>query len=202
MKFGFIGAGTVAQTLSKHLLAHGHEVVLSNSRGPDTLSDLIRNLGPGARAGTPTEAADQEFVILAVMWHLVPEALAAVPDWSGRALIDATNRFESYSPVRLGDLSGKTSSEIVADLAPGARVLKAFNSVPMDWIQNYSDSKPRTVLFISGDDELAKGNLRTVLEGIGFACVDLGSLAVGGRLQQVGGPLAGLNLVLQGRFPI
>lgn len=200
MKFGFIGAGVVAQTIARHLLPFGHEVLLSNSRAPDTLANVVADLGQGASAGTPQQAAEQDVVVLSVEWARVPEALAAIPDWSGRILIDATNRIDRNNPRDLGDLSGRTSSEIVADRAVGAKVVKAFNSIPMQWIEDASLTKPRTVLFISGDDADAKNALGDVLEQAGFAAVDLGSLAIGGRQQQVGGPLAGLNLTLHDRF--
>ena len=202
MKIGFIGAGVVAQTVAKHVLPFGHKVVLSNSRGPDTLASLVQELGSGATAATPQEAADQEIVVLAVNWPKVQTALFSIPDWKGRVIVDATNRVASYSPLALGDISGRTSSEIVADLAPGAKIVKAFNSVPMAWISNFSSSKPRTVLFISGDDADAKKPVHNLIEEIGYESVDLGSLAVGGRLQQLGGPLAGIRLIFLERFSL
>ncbi|WP_219837265.1 NADPH-dependent F420 reductase [Paenibacillus sp. R14(2021)] len=198
MKFGFIGAGVVAQTLAKHLLLHGHEVMLSNSRGPETLSELVSSLGAGAKSGTPSEAAEQDYVILSVAWSQVPAALSMVPDWTGRVLIDATNRFDNMDS--LGDLSEVNSSEIVAQYAPGARVIKAFNTVPMQWIQDYTEKKPKTVLFVSGDDSPTKQVFQEIWEGIGFACIDLGPLSQGGSLQQIGGPLAGLNLNFLEKF--
>jgi hypothetical protein len=99
-------------------------------------------------------------------------------------------------------ISGRTSSEIVADLAPGARVVKAFNSVPMSWISDFSSNKSRTALFISGDDEKAKKVLNELIDQVGLSCVDLGSLAIGGRLQQLGGPLAGIRLTFTERFAL
>ncbi len=141
-------------------------------------------------------------VVLAVNWSSVQTALFSVSDWKGRILVDATNRVASYHPLALGDISGRTSSEIVADLAPGARVVKAFNSVPMSWISDFSASKSRTVLFISGDDEKAKSPLNELIEQVGLSCVDLGSLAIGGRLQQPGGPLAGIRLTFTERFAL
>jgi hypothetical protein len=132
----------------------------------------------------------------------VQTALFAVADWSGRILVDATNRVSSYKPLSLGDTSGRTSTEIVADLAPGARVVKAFNSVPMSWISDFSPSKLKTALFISGDDEDAKKPVHDLIEQVGFSAIDLGDLATGGRLQQLGGPLAGVRLTFSERFSI
>src|ERR671915_641201 len=92
MKFGFIGAGEVAQIYAKHFVRHGHEVILSNRRGPDSLVELARSIGPNARAGTVQEAAKQDIVILCVRWEQAKQALAEVSNWSGRILVDATNR--------------------------------------------------------------------------------------------------------------
>ena len=200
MRIGFIGAGVVAQTISKHVLPFGHRILLSNRRGPDSLASLVKELGTGAEAGTPQQAAEQDIVVLAVNWPSVQAALFSITDWKGRVLVDATNRIAAYNPLTLGDTSGRTSSEIVADLAPGARVVKGFNSVPMSWISDFSSSKPRTVLLISGDDDEAKKPLNDLIEQVGFSCVDLGSLAIGGRLQQLGGPLAGIKLALTEKF--
>ena len=202
MQIGFLGAGTVAKTIAKHVLAFDHEVLLSNSRGPETLSALTEELGPGASAGTSQEAAAQQLVILATRWSNVQPALSVIPDWSGRVIVDTTNRFASYEPPSIGDVSGRTSSEIVADLAPGAKVVKAFNSVPMSWISDFSPTKPRTALFISGDDPEAKRQVAALIDQIGFGSIDLGSLAIGGRLQQVGGPLGGIKLLLDQRMSL
>jgi predicted dinucleotide-binding enzyme len=202
MNIGILGAGVVAQTIAKHVLPFGHRVLLSNRRGGDSPAALVRELGSGATAGTPQQAAEQDLVVLAVNWPSVQTALFSIPDWKGRVLVDATNRVAGYSPLILGDLSGRTSSEIVADLAPGAKVVKAFNSVPMSWISDFSSPKPRTVLFVSGDDDDAKKSVSGLVEQVGLCAVDLGSLAVGGRLQQLGGPLAGVRLTFTERFAL
>jgi predicted dinucleotide-binding enzyme len=102
--------------------------------------------------------------------------------------------------LALGDISGRTLSEIVADLAPGAKVVKAFSSVPMSWISDFSPSKRKTALFVSGDDADAKKVVSDLIEEIGFRSLDLGSLAIGGRPQQLGGPLSGVNLTFSERF--
>ncbi|WP_283742966.1 NAD(P)-binding domain-containing protein [Sideroxydans sp. CL21] len=190
MKFGFIGAGNVAQTYAKHFVRHGHEVVLSNSKGPDSLAELVRSIGPNAKAGTVKEAAKQDIVILAVRWEQAEQALAEVSDWNGRILVDATNR-----PLE-EDTKGKTASEVIASYAPGARIVKALNTLVANWIQDYSDKKPKLVLFLSGDDTDAKRKLARALEETGFVPVDLGGLIDGGKLQEFGAPLSGLHLDL------
>jgi predicted dinucleotide-binding enzyme len=194
MKFGFIGAGTVAQTYAKHFVRHGHEVVLSNGKGPDSLGELVRSIGPNAKAGTVKEAATQDIVILAVRWEQAKQALAEVSDWNGRILVDATNR-----PLD-EDSRGKTGSEIIASYAPGARLVKALNTLVVKWIQDYSDKKPKSVLFLSCDDADAKQKLARALEETGFVPVDLGGLIDGGKLQQFGGPLNALHLDLLKRL--
>jgi 8-hydroxy-5-deazaflavin:NADPH oxidoreductase len=194
MKFGFIGAGDVAQTYAKHFVRHGHEVVLSNSKGPDSLVELVRSIGPNAKAGTVKEAAKQEIVILAVRWEQAKQALAEVSDWNGRILVDATNR-----PLD-EDTQGKTGSEVIASYVPGARLVKALNTIVVEWLHDYSDKKPKTVLFLSGDDADAKRKLAPALEEAGFVPVDLGGLIDGGKLQQFGGPLNALQLDLLERI--
>ena len=200
MNIGFIGAGPVAQTIAKHALAVGHHVVLSNSRGPASLAALVAELGAGAAAGTPQDAADQDLVVLATKWWNVQAALFAVADWKGRILVDTTNRVASLQPLRQGDISGRTSSEIVADLAPGAKVVKAFNTLPMSWISDLSPAKQKSALFVAGDDAAAKKVVTDLLAEFGLYGLDLGSLAVGGRLQQTGGPLVGVELTFHRRF--
>lgn len=200
MKIGFIGAGPVAQTIAKHALSVGHQVVLGNSRGPESLAALVTELGAGAAAATVKEAAKQDLVVLATKWWNVQAALFSVGNWKGRILVDTTNRVASVEPLALGDITGRTSSEIVADLAPGAKVVKAFNTVPMSWISEFGPSKPKTALFVSGDDEDAKKVVRDLIEEMGFYSLDLGSLAIGGRLQQTGGPLVGIDLTFNKRF--
>ncbi|MGZ3721151.1 MAG: NADPH-dependent F420 reductase [Bdellovibrionota bacterium] len=194
MKFGFIGAGNVAQTYAKHFVRHGHEVVLSNSRGPESLIEIVRGMGPNARAGTVHEAARQDIVILAVRWEQAKQALAEVADWSGRILVDATNR-----PLDV-DSKGKTGSEIIATFAPGARLVKALNTLVANWLQDYSDNKPKLVLFLSGDDVDAKRKLAGAIAETGFVPVDIGGLVDGGKLQQFGGPLNALHLDLLKRL--
>src|SRR5580693_9188718 len=200
MKVGFIGAGAVTLTFGRHLIIAGHTLVVSNSRGPETLVDFVADLGPNAIAGTKEQAAECDVVILATHWVSVAEALKGI-DWRGRILIDATNAHLEPPDISLAGvtrsraaLKGRTSSEIVAEMAPGARLVKSISNMPMAWIQDFSKEKPRTVIFASGDDQEAKRMVIKLIDGAGFAAIDLGSLAVGGATHEVGAPLSGVDL--------
>jgi len=141
MDFGTIGAGTVAQAIAGHLVAAGHRVVLSNSRGPATLGDVVARLGPLATGG----------------------------------------------------------SEFVAEHAPGASVVKGFNTLYAKYIAaDPRHTEGRQLLFYAGDDVAAKAAFHAVADGLGFAPVDAGALREGGRLMQVGGgPLSAVHALKQ-----
>jgi 8-hydroxy-5-deazaflavin:NADPH oxidoreductase len=124
--------------------------------------------------------------------------LTDLPPWNGRILIDTTNPFVAR-PQKLGvaDLGGRSSSTIVAEHAPGARVVKAFNSILMrNFEKGPTQDGARRVLFVSGDDPSAKNVVRGLIEAFGYAIIDLGGLEDGGRMQQGDGPLAGKDLLM------
>jgi predicted dinucleotide-binding enzyme len=199
MNFGTIGAGTIAQALAGHLVTAGHRVTLSNSRGPSTLDGVVSTLGPLASAGTVAQAAAADMVFLTVMWPDIPAALADLPPWDGRILVDCTNQFARVDPIEVADLGDQTGSEWVASLAPGARVIKAFNTLFAEYIApDPRHPAGRQVLFYAGDDAAAKATFRDLTDSLGFAPVDVGALRDGGRLMQVGGgPLSALHALRQ-----
>ena len=123
--------------------------------------------------------------------------LRGLPDWNGRVLIDATNPFAEVSPkLVLADLGGRGASEVVAALAPGARVVKALNSiVTARFSEGPVKNGGRRVIFVSGDHPEPVDFVKNLIESFGFVAVYLGDLTTGGRLQQAGGPLAGRDLV-------
>jgi predicted dinucleotide-binding enzyme len=129
----------------------------------------------------------------------LPTALTGLPNWNGRIVIDANNPIEAplFKPL---DLKGRVSSEVFADLMPGARVVKAFNHLRAEVLA--SDPKAdggRRLLFYSGNDNTAKAEVAALIDRIGFVGIALGSLAVGGKLVQFpGGPLPNQNLVKVG----
>jgi predicted dinucleotide-binding enzyme len=200
MEIGTIGAGDFAQAFAKRALQAGHQVKLSNSRGPESLREIINQLGPGAMAATTKEAAACEMVLLAVPWDNVPDTLASLPKWKNQIVIDGTNPFHGEAgSFTLADVGNLSTSQLVAALAPGARVVKALNTMPVPNLEaDPIVNGARRVAFISADDYGAKKRVETLLESFGYSVIDLGNLRDGGLIQQAGGPLAGRNLLEEG----
>ena len=199
MTIGILGAGAVAQALAIRLTAGGHTVVLSNRRGPDSLTRLTAEIGPGVTAGTVDDVMQLPMVVIAIPWSQLPATLGRVTDWDNRIVVDTSNPIEPPH-FTVADLGGRASSEVVADLVPGGRLVKAFNTLtPRVLALDPREAGGHRVIFFSGDDADAKSQFGAVLTSSGFAGVDLGSLAVGARLQQFpGGPLPALNLIRLG----
>ena len=186
---GIIGAGRIGQAMARTALRAGRQVVIANSRGPQSLTSVVEALGDGVSAGTVKEAAAADIVVLAVMWPQVPQAVEGL-DWEGRIVIDPTNDFDP------GDLDGRTSSELVTDLVAPARVVKAANTLGAAILaSDPREAGGQRVIFLSGDDAEAKSEVVSLFEDAGFFVVDLGGLREGGQMQQVGAPLAGHNLI-------
>jgi predicted dinucleotide-binding enzyme len=187
MNIGIIGAGHIGSTSARLFLDAGHDVAISNSRGPETLRDLIAELGPNARAATPEDAARfGEIVLLAI--PLKDYTTLPAEDLRGKIVIDAMN----YYPNRDGNIaaldSGETtSSAMVAAHLTGARVVKAFNTIWFEHLKTKGNkSAPadqRRAIFVSGDDADAKAVVSHLIEEIGFGAVDMGSLAASHRQQ-------------------
>ncbi|AUD01010.1 NADPH-dependent F420 reductase [Spirosoma pollinicola] len=191
---GIIGAGNLAQTVATYLIRSGYAVTLSNTN-TDKLSAIVRSLGTGATAGSVTEAAAADIVFLALPWLSVPELASRINSWDNRIVVDATNHFISPD-FQVADLNGRTSTEVVSDYLPGARVVKAFNTLYFKLLeQPPQQTGGRRVLFLSGNDPEANAEVGSLIEEFGFAAVNLGSLSVGGQLQQAKGPLASLNII-------
>jgi predicted dinucleotide-binding enzyme len=186
---GIIGAGRLGQAMARTALRAGRSVVIANSRGPESLASVVSTLGNGASAGTVAQAAAARIVVIAVPWDRVPDAVRDL-EWNGQIVIDATNDWGA------DDLNGRTSSEIVAELVPGAPVVKAANTLGADVLgSDPQEAGGRRVIFVSGDDADAKADAVALFQDAGFAVIDLGDLATGGAMQQIHHPLAGVNLI-------
>jgi predicted dinucleotide-binding enzyme len=184
---GIIGAGRLGQAMARTAVRAGRTVVIANSRGPESLAAVASEVG--VSAGTIGEAAAADIVVIAVPWDRVPTAVEGL-DWNGQIVVDATNDWAA------DNLNGRTSSEVVAELVAGARVVKAANTLGADVLgSDPQEAGGRRVIFVSGDDSDAKAKVVALFEDAGFAAIDLGDLATGGALQQIHHPLAGLNLI-------
>jgi predicted dinucleotide-binding enzyme len=195
MKFGMIGAGRLSQAIAGHVVKAGHQVVFSNSRGPDTLADVVDAFGPRASAGTVADAGAADFVVLATSWAGAQEAVRSLPARGGRILIDATNQWKVPPPGFVVDELDTGGSEWIASLIPDAHVIKAFDNLYSPKVaEDPVTDNGRRILFYAGDDHDSKSRFRSVVDEFGFAPVDLGPLEMG-RLMQVDGPLTGLHAV-------
>jgi 8-hydroxy-5-deazaflavin:NADPH oxidoreductase len=191
---GIIGAGRLGTALAQAVVRAGRRVVIANSRGPETLDSVVAALGPEVAAGTVVDAASCAVVGLVVPWANVPGAISGLT-WSGQIVIDATNALQ-LPDLRPMPLGGRTSSEIVAELVPGARVVKAANTLAAPVLgADPREAGGNRVLFASSDDASAKLAVTSLFDAAGFFVIDLGNLVDGGALQQPGGVLASHNLV-------
>jgi 8-hydroxy-5-deazaflavin:NADPH oxidoreductase len=201
VNFGMIGAGTVSQAIASHVVKAGYDVVFSNSRGPQTLGAVVDAFGPHASAGTVAEAGAADFVVLAVHWSRVREAAGALPAREGRIVVDATNQWLSVTPTMVADHLEIGGSELVASLIPGAHVIKAFDNMYGRYIAAEPVTEAgRRILFYAGDNEDSKKLFSPVVEGFGYAPVDLGPLRMGRLMQVDGGPLTGLHAIRDTRL--
>ena len=189
MRIGIIGAGHIGGTLARHFVDAGHEVALSNSRGPETLANQVEELGGRAQAMTAAEAAwFGEVIVVSVPFGRYREL--PTDGVANKVVIDTDN----YYPQRDGqfeelDSDRTTSSDLLQAHLAGSRVVKAFNAIL--WTRLRDDGRPagdgeRVGIPISGDDEQAKQTAAELIDQIGFDLVDAGTLAEGGRKHQPG----------------
>lgn len=197
MRIGIIGSGKIGGTAARLFAQAGHEVAIGNTRGPSSLAELVEELGVHARATTIEEAATfGDVVLLAIPFGKYTTLPAA--RFAGKVVIDAMN----YYLQRDGriDFKDLTSSELVARQLRDARLVKAFNTMHFKTLG--SGGRPgapledRPVLLVAGDDPEAKAQVSSLIEEIGFAPLDSGSLHEGGRQQQPGSPLYNAPMTL------
>jgi predicted dinucleotide-binding enzyme len=190
MKIGIIGAGYIGGNAAKLLARAGHEIAIANSRGPETLQELIAEIGGNAKAVSVEEAARfGEIVLVSIPLGRYKELPADA--FRGKIVIDTNN----YYPERDGQIAGldrdeTTSSELLQEHVSGAKIVKAFNTIWFEHLKTQGNSElpteQRRVIFVAGDDRDAKKRVSDLIEEIGFAAFDTGNLREGGKLQQPG----------------
>jgi predicted dinucleotide-binding enzyme len=185
--WGFIGSGNIGSTVALLAVGAGDDVVLSNSRGPETLSDLVAKLGAKARAALPSEAASAGDVVVATI-PLGRYKELPVEELRGKVVLDTMN----YYPQRDGQIAelddeSTTTSELVQQFLSESKVVKVFNNI--SWVHLGLLARPsghpeRTALAIAGDDSDAKATVVQLLDRIGYDTLDLGALSEGWRIQR------------------
>lgn len=193
MKIGIIGAGNIGSAVARLFVNSGHHVAIANSRGPETLDPLIQELGDNATAASVDDAiAFGEIIFISIPFGKINEL--PVNGFDGKIVIDSNN----YYPDRDGkfpelDDDSSTSSEMLERHLGGARLVKAFNTIWSEHLKTQGNKElpleNRRAIFIAGDDTEAKAVVAKLIEDIGFAAVDTGFLADGGRSQQPGMPI-------------
>lgn len=198
MNIGVVGAGHIGGNAARLFVKAGHDVAIANSRGPDTLRDLVAGLGEHARAADIPEAAGfGDVVFISIPFGRYKELPAEA--FYGKIVIDSNN----YYPDRDGhypalDEGKTTSSEMLAEHLKGATIVKGFNTIWFEHLRSQGNTElpieERRAIFIAGDDAAAKRLVAGLIEDIGFAAVDTGGLRDGGAAQQPGTAIYNRNI--------
>jgi 8-hydroxy-5-deazaflavin:NADPH oxidoreductase len=189
LTYSIIGSGNIGTALARQFARNGMDVAITNARGPDSLLPLRKELGQHVVPQTLEDALKADRVILALPFTAVAAIASGSRDWADKIVVDATNAvdFPSYAPT---DLGGRPSSELVAEQLRGARLVKAFNTLPAAVLASEpAEAQGHRVIFVSGNDAEANSQVASLVEKLGFAPIILGRLVEGGLLQQYGGPL-------------
>jgi 8-hydroxy-5-deazaflavin:NADPH oxidoreductase len=190
-----IGSGKIGSALAERFHAAGMTAMVANSRGPSSLIEFTMRFGGSICAVNVEEALQSDIVILAMHFDAVASAVERGCRWAGRIVVDATNaiNFPDFTPR---DLNGSLSTEVVSELVPGARVVKAFNTLQAPVLATKPNTAAgRRVLFLSGDHPEANQAISNLIDQLGFFPVDLGPLRLGAPMQQFSGPLAKMGLL-------
>ena len=192
MNYSIIGSGNVGSALARQFARNGIAVGIANSRGPESIAGLVPELGETVTAMTLDDALDADVVIFAVPFSVHRDLAQARASWNGKIVIDAMNALDA-TPEELGGLQ---STDAVAQLLPGARVVKTFNQLPAKVLASEpAQNGGRRVMFVAGNDHDANTTIATLVDSLGFAPIVLGKIAEGGSLLQYRGPLVLQKLI-------
>jgi 8-hydroxy-5-deazaflavin:NADPH oxidoreductase len=200
MTYAIIGSGLVGATLARFFAAKNIPVLIANSRCPESLGELAGELGAGVRAVRVKDAVEADIILIAVGALAFKDVGAALQDWSGKIVIDVTNGFMLPPDVQQAEYQGRLTSAVNAERVPGAKLVKAFNQLPFRVLASpLPDHVGRRVVFVSSDHEDASATVAALGESLGFAAIEVGKIAEGGRLIQARAPLVFQNLI---KYPL
>ena len=184
MRYAIIGSGKVGQALATAFARKGLEVAIASRRSAEALAPIAKAIGPTISPKSLKDAVQADIVLLAVPFGTQKDIAKAAESWQGKIVIDVTNAY-GVAPEELGNLP---SSVVISQAFPGAKLVKAFNSLPAEVLAEDPNVKGgRRVVLLSSDDEGAAAQVATLVEQLGFAPVQLGKLAEGGLLIQARG---------------
>lgn len=195
MTYSIIGTGIVGRTLAGLFARKGIEVGLANTRGVDAVASLAREIGPTIRAQRLDEALAADVVFFAVPFLNFKDVAAKRAQWSGKIVVDVTNAFMLPLDVQAHELAGRLSSEVNAERVPGAKLVKAFNQLAMRVLAAPVPNGGRRVVFVSSDHADASATVASLAQDLGFAPIEVGKIAEGGRLIQARNALVFQNLI-------
>ena len=191
MKYAIIGSGKIGTALARIFAQKDIEVAIANSRGPETLASLVKELGTSIVPQSVQDALKAEIIFLALPFSAHNEIAKQFKGWNGKIVIDVTNAFH-IAPGELGD---RLSSDVISEAFVGARVVKAFNHLPAEKLGTNLEKHLPQAVFLSSNDAEASATIATVASQLGFAPIHLGRLDQGGvPLHVVGGKPGGLLL--------
>ncbi|WP_430389880.1 NADPH-dependent F420 reductase [Dyella sp. 20L07] len=195
MSYAIIGSGAIGGALAKQFASSKVKAVIANRRGAKSLENALQPLAPIVSAVETADALHADVIILAVPFGAAAEVATLRSDWSGKIVVDATNAIE-FPAFRPLDLGGQPSSRVVAEQFNGAKVVKAFNTLPAAVLADEPrQGEGHRTIFVSGDHADANEKVALLVSLLGFSPIILGNLEEGGLLQQFGGPLTMHSLI-------
>ena len=193
-QYAVVGSGNIGSALARLFARAGLAVSLANTRGPESLDQLVGSLGPAIHAVALEEALDSEVIFLAIPFTAVGQFGKSRPDWSGKLIVDTTNAH--YSPDGDDILRGRLSTHYTAAQLPGAAVVKAFNQLPANVLAAELDpAAGRRVIFVASDNPAAADQIGALIGDLGLSAVQLGRIDEGGRLIEAPNALVLRNLI-------
>jgi len=195
MTYSIVGTGKVGQTFASFFAEAGVEVALANTRGPEAVEPIARQLGGKIVASSLDEALEADIIFFAVQFLSFKDVGSVKPDWTGKIVVDVMNAAFLPQEVQDRELQGRLSSEVNAGRVPGAKLVKAFNQLPMPVLSSPVPDGGKRVVFIASDHEDASAKVATLAGRLGFAPIEVGKIGEGGRLIQAKNALVFQDLI-------